>query len=234
MGLTIKEAKELLESAGYKVLSRRDQKSMSKAENMFDSYKRNHGNMAAVAREFGISRERVRQVLSKHYDLKGTGVRDNTARIKEVRECFIKHKFDVTKTAEELGLTAWHVASLRKTYFPELVPIKASGNPSLTDQTIRELYVKYNGNIRKIASHLKRYPAGVYDRCVVLGLKGRGHYKSTNNEIIKAMEKSCGNKSEAARILGMTPAGVHSRVKQLKLKGIVGDNFENELRNPQI
>lgn len=230
MTITVKKARTFLESRGYTVISPSDKKAGAKAKEMYDSYKRNHGNMAAVAREFDITRERVRQILSKHYDLKGTGIRDNTARVKEVRDCFVKNKHDVTKTAEDLGLTAWYVASMRKTYFPELTPTKRVEAPSLSDQTLKELYSKYQGNIRKMAEHLGKHPVGIYDRCVALGLRGKGHYKATNSEIIEAMKKAEGNKSEAARILKMTPAGVYNRVKQLKLKGVVSEDFENQCR----
>lgn len=233
MSLTVKKAKELLEASGYTVISPSSKKAKDKAKGMYESYKKNHGNMAAVAREYGITRERVRQVLSKHYALRGTGVRDNTERVKEVREAFIKNKFDVPKTAEELGLTAWHVASMRKTYFPELAVAKRKETPEISDDVIRELYAEFNGNIRQIARCLKKRPAGIYDRCAVLGLKGKGCHKVTNNEIIKAMEKSEGNKSAAARLLGITPAAVVNRVFQLKSKGLVPQDFENHLRAPK-
>ena len=222
MSLTVKKAKEFLESKGYSVISPSDKRAGAKAKEMYDSYKRNHGNMAAVAREFKISRERVRQILSKHYDLKGTGVRDNTERIREIRESFVKHGCDVTKTAKELGLTAWYVTIVRKEYFPELIPAPIpKKEDSLTDEKIKELYEKHDGNIRRVAQQLGKHPVGIYDRCIALGLRGQGHFKATNNEVIAAMKKAKGNKAAAARDLGMTPAGVYNRLKKMTQDGVI-------------
>jgi len=217
--LTVKKATDFLTEKGYRVLKPAQKDSIEKARVMYKSYQKHLGNMSSVAKEFGISRERVRQILGKHYDLKGTGERDNTDRIKEIKECFIKNNNDVIKTAQELNLTAWYVTTVRKQYFPELIPNKEPSKTRLDDDKLRELYHQFDGNIRQMAQHLGKHPGSLYDRLIRLGLKGCGNYKVSDSDIIRLFKKHKGNKSKASADAGITPSAFHHRIKMLKMSG---------------
>lgn len=216
--MTITEAKEFLESKGYTVISP-GQKGITKdVKALYASYVKNHGNMAEVAREFGVSRERVRQVLGKHYNLKGTGFRDDTETALKARECFIKNNNNIPVTAKELGMTAWQLVSLQKKYFPELSPLKNPKRKHLSDLEIKESYLRNRGNVRLMAQDLNRHPSSLHSRMMRLGLEGKGNEKVSDEKLIELFHKHKGNQQKIADEAEITYSAVYQRLKSLRIK----------------
>ena len=213
----IKEATALLKKNGYEVTPPGQVEARRRAAQMLQSYIRNNGNMALIGKEFSISRERVRQALGKHFGLKGTGFKDNTDKVKKVKISLDKHSNDVVKVAEELHISAWAVNSIRKNYFPELIPPRLS-KATLSDKDLQDKYKEHDGNIRRMAEDMRCDPSTLYDRLIKFGLRGRGNFRVTDEQILKAVKENNGVKAQAARSLGITPATVSTRLIQIESK----------------
>lgn len=151
-------------------------------EQVIESYYRNFKKHANVARELGISRERVRQIL-KNYDLPT----DTFYKEKQ----FIKDNSNKTakELQQELGISVRHVKKLAT---EEKVELKKGIHPNVkhTSERLIELYNECQGNYNKIAKCLN-VPQPVVSRLFkVRGLRDEYPAMGRNKSVGNAQESS--------------------------------------------
>lgn len=142
-------------------------------QQVIDSYYRNFKKHAEVARDLGISRERVRQILTP------LGLKSET-NLKKIQD--IKTEVESGKTlkeiSEKIGIRPKQVGNWIKR---ENLPKALDPRTKYTKEKLIELYKKHNGHYSKIAAELSIPQPCVSRLFKVRGLKEQ--YPSRGREL---------------------------------------------------
>lgn len=141
-------------------------------EKFMAAYERCNGCHSTIAREFNVSREYVRQILSTT-DLKATGLRQKTVETKNKIVELVKNGKTTTEILNEVEISRSYLVDIlhQKNLKPAKVSLK-----KYTEEGLIALYQKHKGNyqainrelgVKNIANAFRRY--GLSDKFPGIG-----------------------------------------------------------------
>jgi len=214
--MDVKQAIVYLKEKGYEVMSTSELKKRDRLASLLLSYIQNSGNLSSVAKEFGLTRERARQLFLEKFNLKGTGFKDNSDKLEQVKQALAESNNCALEAARRLNMTPWYVSSLRKKYFPEMLPLQKKRESFISDEEFKVLHKDLEGNMSKIAKHLGVKTFMVYEKANQLKLRAKGHIKVPDATFIEVAKKNKGSATAIATELGLSLTAVYSRLRKIK------------------